>query len=276
MIPYFSQPQLSLGPLNIHLFGVLVAIGILTALRLMRWRASRLGLDVAFTERLGIWTVLGGFAIAHIFDRLAYFPRETLADPLSLLRFWESISSFGGFLGGVLAALIFVRRRPDKWAYLDLIGFALPTGWFFGRMGCFVAFDHPGVTTTFFLAQQYKDKLVRHNLGLDEALYTLPMALLFLWLGRKGARRPGFFLGLSAVMYAPVRFLLDYLRTEDARYFHLTPGQYSAVLLALVGLKLLLWPPKVSAPEKGQGLDVGGVGEHVQGSDGSTGQSQPR
>jgi phosphatidylglycerol---prolipoprotein diacylglyceryl transferase len=275
MIPYFSQPQLSLGPISIHLFGVLVAIGILTALRLMRWRASRLGLDVAFTERMGIWVVLGGFAIAHIFDRLAYFPRETLADPLSLLRFWESISSFGGFLGGVLAALLFVRHRSDKWAYLDLIGFALPTGWFFGRIGCFVAFDHPGVTTSFFLAQRFKDGLVRHNLGLDEALYTLPLALLFLWLGRKGARRPGFFVGLATVIYAPARFLLDYLRIEDARYLHLTPGQYGAVLLALVGLKLLLWPPKVSPTEKGQGLDVRGVGEHVKGSDRGTGKSQP-
>jgi phosphatidylglycerol:prolipoprotein diacylglycerol transferase len=274
MIPYFSQPHLSLGPISIHLFGVLVAIGILTALRLMRWRAGRLGLDAATAERLGVSAVLGGFVMAHIFDRVAYFPRETLADPLSLLRFWESISSFGGFLGGVLASFWFVRGQRDRWAYLDLIGYALPVGWFFGRLGCFVAYDHPGITTTFFLAQRYKDGLVRHNLGLEEALYVLPVALLVLWLGRGGARRPGFFAGLIAVAYAPVRFLLDTLRTDDARYFHLTPGQYSAILLLVVGLKLLLWPPKALPAEQGQGLDVGRVGQHVEGRDGGAGQAQ--
>jgi phosphatidylglycerol:prolipoprotein diacylglycerol transferase len=250
MIPYFAQPSLSLGPVSIHLFGVLVAIGILTGLRLMRWRASRLGLDQAFAERLGLWAVVGGFAMAHIFDRLAYFPRETLADPLSLLRFWESISSFGGFLGGIIASLFFVRGRRDKWAYLDLIGYAIPVGWFFGRMGCFVAFDHPGYATTFFLAQRYKDGVIRHNLGLDEALYVLPVALLFLWLGRGGARRPAFFAGLLAIAYAPVRFFLDYLRTEDVRYFGFTPGQYSALLLLAVGLYLLLRPPNVLPDEQ--------------------------
>lgn len=276
MIPYFAQPHLSLGPISIHLFGVLVAVGILTGLRLMRWRAGRLGLDVALAERLGLWVVVGGFASAHIFDRLAYFPRETLADPLSLLRFWESISSFGGFLGAVVVALVFLRRRPDKWAYLELLGCVLPVGWFFGRLGCFVAFDHPGTPTTFFLAQRYRDGVIRHNLGLYEALYVLPVALLFLWLGRGGARRPAFFAGLSAVLYAPVRFLLDTLRTDDARYFQLTPGQYSAILLLAVGVVLLVRPPKASPPDDGQGLDVGRVGEHVEGRDGNTAESPPR
>lgn len=276
MIPYFAQPHLSLGPISIHLFGVLVAVGILTGLRLMRWRAGRLGLDVAVTERLGLWVVVGGFVFAHLFDRLAYFPRETLADPLSLLRFWENISSFGGFLGGVVSALVFLRGRPNKWAYLELLGYALPVGWFFGRAGCFVAFDHPGYSTTFFLAQRYRDGVVRHNLGLYEALYMLPVALLFLWLGRGGARRPGFFAGLSAVLYAPVRFLLDFLRTDDARYFQLTPGQYGAILLLVAGLVLLLRRPKTSPADDRQGLDVGRVGEHVEGRDGSTDQSPPR
>ena len=35
-----------------------------------------------------------GFLGSHLVDRLVDFPRETLADPFSLLRFWESLSSF--------------------------------------------------------------------------------------------------------------------------------------------------------------------------------------
>ncbi|HEX7597016.1 MAG TPA: prolipoprotein diacylglyceryl transferase [Polyangia bacterium] len=256
MIPYFNQPSLSLGPISIHAFGVLVAAGILIGMRLIRRRSSALGMDGALAERLTMWILLGGFAGAHLFDRLVYYPADALAHPLSLLRFWDGLSSYGGFMGSIAAASIFVHRArlgSQKWAYLDLIAYALPTGWFFGRTGCFLAFDHPGLETTFFLAQRYSDRVVRHNLGLDEALYTLPIALLFLWLGRGRTRSPGFFAGLLALVYAPVRFLLDYLRTDDVRYFNFTPGQYASAAF-LVGGVLILWLIPTRAPSPPAGL----------------------
>jgi len=242
MIPYFAQPSVSFGPISIHAFGVLVAVGILIGMRLIRRRAAVWGIDPATAERLTIWILLGGFACAHLIDRLVYFPRDAIANPWSLLRFWEGLSSFGGFLGAVLGAALFIhheRLGPQKWPYLDVVAYAFPTSWFFGRMGCFCAFDHPGLATNFALAERYTDGVVRHNLGLDEALYTLPVALLFLWLGGRRARSPGFFVGLLAVLYAPVRFLLDFLRFDDVRYFHFTPGQYGAAALLVVGVLIL-------------------------------------
>lgn len=242
MIPYFEQPKLHLGPITIHAFGVLVAVGILLAFRLIRRRAPRVGLDAVLAERLAMRMVIIGFIVAHVFDRIAYFPRDVLARPWSLLFIWESISSFGGFLGATLVAAWFVRRQPDRavaWRYLDLIAWAFPAAWLLGRTGCTVAFDHPGYATTFFLAQRYSDQVVRHNLGLYEALFTVPLVVLFQWLGRSKPRPPGFFVGLLALSYAPIRFLLDTLRWDDARYFGLTPGQYGAVAFGLVGFAIL-------------------------------------
>jgi phosphatidylglycerol:prolipoprotein diacylglycerol transferase len=252
VIPYFKQPALPLGPVTIHAFGVLVAAGILIGMHLVRRRATATGLDAGFAERMTMWILLGGFLGAHLVDRLVYFPGETLADPLSLLKFWEGLSSFGGFLGAAVAAVVYVRRvraPVERWLYLDLVAYALPTGWFFGRTGCFLAFDHPGAETSFFLGQRYTDGLVRHNLGLEEALYTLPLALFFLWLGRAGRRhRPGLLVGLVAILYAPVRFLLDFLRSVDVRYFGLTPGQYGALALVLVGAVILLRARHLNGP----------------------------
>jgi phosphatidylglycerol---prolipoprotein diacylglyceryl transferase len=243
VIPYFEQPSLSLGPVTIHAFGVLVAVGILSGMYLIRRRAAAWGMDPVTAERLTIWILLGGFTGAHLVDRLVYFPADALANPWSLLRFWEGLSSFGGFLGAIVGAALFVRHQhlgTQKWPYLDLVAYAFPTSWCFGRMGCFLAFDHPGLATSFFLAECYTDGVVRHNLGLDEALYTLPIALLFLWLGQRRPRAPGFFVGLLAVLYAPVRFLLDFLRFVDVRYSRFTPGQYGAAVLLVVGV-LILW-----------------------------------
>ena len=186
--------------------------------------------------------LIGGFAGAHLVDRLVYFPAETIADPLSLLRVWESLSSFGGFLGGTVAVLLFLRRHAasdSAWKYVDSFAYAFPFAWVLGRMGCFVAFDHPGRPTGFVLGQVYRDGIVRHNLGLEEAIYTLFIAGLFLVLGRR-ARFPGFFLGLFMLLYAPFRFGVDFLRLIDARYGGLTPAQYGSIALALAGAAILM------------------------------------
>ncbi len=241
MIPYFEQPKLHLGPLTVHAFGALVAIGILLAFRLIRRRAPQVGLDAALSERLAMRIIIVSFISAHIVDRVAYYPRDVLANPLSLLYIWQSISSFGGFIGAILVAALFLRKQGGAlgWRYLDLIAFAFPLGWMFGRMGCTVAYDHPGLPTQFFLGQRYSDHIVRHNLGLYEAIYVVVIVLVFFRLGRNKTRAPGFYLGILPLMYAPVRFLLDFLRIEDARYFGLTPGQYGSVLLVVAGLLVL-------------------------------------
>lgn len=242
MIPYFAQPIFSLGPISLHTFGALVAIGIISATRLLEHRALRTGIDPGLSNRMAFWVLVGGFIGAHLVDRFIYFPEETLADPMSILRFWQGISSFGGFLGAVIGALLFVRRerlREARWVHIDAICYAFPLGWVFGRTGCFVAFDHPGYPTTFPLGMADATGVVRHNLGLEEALYTVFITVIVLWLGRQ-PRPPRFFAGVLCVLYAPVRFLMDYLRVVDVRYLGLTPGQYGAIALFTLGI-FLLW-----------------------------------
>lgn len=241
MIPYFEQPHIPLGPITIHGFGLLVAAAVLLGAALIRRRARKLGLDVPAIQRLVTWVVIGGFIGAHLVDRFVYFPRQTLEEPFSLLRPWEGLSSFGGFLGAIVGIRLFLRRHPlqPMWPYLDTIAWAFPFAWVIGRLGCFIAYDHPGSPTTFFLGQTYRDGIVRHNLGFEEALYSAVIAAIFLLLSRRD-RQPGFFVAWLAILYAPFRFSLDFLRKIDVRYLGLTPGQYGAALLLVAGVVLLV------------------------------------
>ena len=241
MIPHFEQPTLSLGPITIHAFGVLVAAAVWIGHRVFQKRALADGLDVRVGERLFTWLLVGGFIGAHLFDRLVYFPDRTLQDPWSIIRIWESLSSFGGFLGAILAARLFVRRMnlgASTWRFLDAIAYCFPFGWIFGRMGCFVAFDHPGKPTSFFLGEYDRNGVAIHNLGLEEMLFTIVLAVVFHYLGKK-KRFAGFYLGLLPLVYAPVRFILDFSRTVDVRYGGLTPGQWGSLGLAAVGVAIL-------------------------------------
>ena len=268
MIPYFEQPSLRLGPVTVHAFGALVATAVVVGYSLAVRRSKRGGLAAEVTENLLLWGLLGGFAVAHVFAVLLYFPGDLRRNPLILLRFWEDLSSFGGFFGGALAiALYFRTRHPGldrrtRRAYLDAVAYSFPFAWIFGRFACTVAHDHPGRITRFPLAVSLASPSARgylrgvyesaglgaslpadpvlatmgfHDLGWYEFLYTVAVLVpVFLLLDRR-PRPPGFFLAALVLLYAPVRFALDFLRVSDARYFGLTPAQYSAILALLFG-----------------------------------------
>jgi phosphatidylglycerol:prolipoprotein diacylglycerol transferase len=241
VIPYIAQPQVSLGPIHIYAFGVLVALAMIVGMRFVRRRAAGDGLDPMVADRLVTWVLVGGFIGAHLVDRFLYFRDETLANPITILKFWQGISSFGGFLGAIVAAVLFFRRNSalPVWRYLDCVAYGFPFGWIFGRLGCTLAFDHPGLETTFFLGEMDAHGVVRHNLGFYEALFTMLIAAFFHYLGRQGRRPPGYFVAMLAIVYTPVRFLFDFLRTIDVRYLGLTPGQWGAIALLIVGVVLL-------------------------------------
>ena len=233
-------PQIAIQP-----FGLLVALGVMLGARVSEKRAARLGLKNELISDFIAHVVLIGFVLGHIFDRITYEPEVILRDPLDLLMPWKSLSSFGGFFGAVAGAFIWkARRKLNITIPLDQVAFGMPVGWLFGRTGCFVVHDHPGRLTNFFLAvndYHYGNLMVgpRHDLGLYEVLWSALMIPLFFWLDKK-PRPHGFYTGFIAVMYAPFRFGLDFLREADATYFGLTPGHYSSILALLLGI-FVLW-----------------------------------
>ncbi len=263
-IPYYGLgvyrlPVPGMGfEIPIDPWATLVAVGFVVGLEISRHRGTKLGLHPRDIVDSAVFIVLSGFLFAHLVTVFAYHPERLAEEGIwALLKVWEGFSSMGGFLGAVVGGVVFYRfvRQKSFWRYGDVIAFGFPFGWLLGRTGCAVVHDHIGKPTTFFLGVDFDHGWlsqgdpfpyasgVRHELGLYEALYMIPVAALFLWLGRKD-RVPGFFLGLFAVLYAPARFLLDFLRNtdleyQDARYLGLTPAQYGSLALLLVGVAIL-------------------------------------
>lgn len=234
---WFEIPELSIKP-----FGTLVAIGVWVGSEAARRTALRFGLDEKKLSSLMFAILVGGFVGGHVFDTLWYYPERAMHDPLSLLRIWDGQSSFGGFTGALLGLVYWkLKHRQDVLAYADVIASAFPLGWVFGRSGCSVAHDHPGMHSDLWFAVQYPGG-GRFDLGLYEMLLTIPLAVAFVLLAKK-RRPPGFFLGVLCMAYAPTRFGLDFLRAHagdplgaDARYAGLTPAQWGCFGLLAVGV----------------------------------------
>ncbi|HEY4394553.1 MAG TPA: prolipoprotein diacylglyceryl transferase family protein [Polyangia bacterium] len=249
MIPYFSGHLFDIGSIPIHLFGVLVAIGVIVGDRIVVKQGAKRGLDPQDVRFMNARIVIGGFIVAHLVSVIFYYPERIKENPLVLLNVWSGLSSFGGFLGALLAFLYYTKKEKiDRLAYADSVALGLAVGWIFGRTGCFTAHDHPGRHTSFFLSVNYPPLGgypggPRHDLGLDELLFTIVMTIVLFQYNKK-PRPPGHVIGLAALMYAPVRFGLDFLRATDValpdqRYAGLTPAQWACLATLVLGAHLM-------------------------------------
>ena len=206
---------------------------------------QKAGLDAGAVRSFAFWIVGAGFLGAHVFDALWYHPAEVLAAPASLLEL-NGFSSFGGFLGALGGAFAWrARTRREILPFIDVTLSVLPIAWAIGRLGCTVAHDHPGISTSAAnpLAFAFPDG-PRWDLGFLEMLFSLALSVVCVFLWRK-PRPLATYVALIALTYAPVRFALDFLRAPaeadgDARYGDLTPAQWCCFLLFIVGIAAFL------------------------------------
>ena len=119
-------------------------------------RARTLGWDVNKLNSFVTWMLVSAFVLSHVLDSLFYHWDEVVKNPLYVLKLWEGLSSFGGFVGAVVGIVLWrylviedgrLRVRPSPQPLLpfaDLVLSCLPLGWMFGRVGCASVHDHPG------------------------------------------------------------------------------------------------------------------------------------
>ncbi len=266
-IPYFTLPpiDLGLGPLTIQPFGILVATGVLVGASLGRRYGERVNLDDEHLRKLIFTIVVGGFIGAHLFDVLVYTPDRLAEDPLLLIKIWAGISSYGGFIGGFVSFVFYVRKHNLAFLpYGDAILWGLAPGFTIGRIGCTIVHDHLGkmAPADFPLAihlnlEQASKHGVQpgphHDLGLYEFLYLL-VVLAGMWLLKRTGRRPhGFVIAYLAIAYPPARFFFEYLRfTEsDPRYLGFTFAQWMSVVVLICGLltMVMIYRRTAATPE---------------------------
>jgi phosphatidylglycerol:prolipoprotein diacylglycerol transferase len=236
MIPYFTIPTIKVFSWwSIEPFGLLVIAGVIAGAIIAFPQGKRWGLERNIIADMAFWALVVAFLLAHYVAIFFYEFRRVFDDPWVLLRVWDGLSSFGGFIGGAVGGIVYLRQKKvSVLAYGDCMIYGLVPGWIFGRLACTVVHDHPGVRTDFILAFAYPDG-ARHNLGFYEFLFTIGIFVFFLVMRN---RRPfeGYFVALVMIAYAPVRFCFDFLRVRDETYLGFTPGQYFAVAMLIGGI----------------------------------------
>ncbi|ANF58897.1 prolipoprotein diacylglyceryl transferase [Halotalea alkalilenta] len=248
--PDFDPVLFSLGPIQIHWYGLMYVVGFVSAWWLARLRAERIGLDrqqvgdMIFYGALGV--VLGGrfgYTLFYGFDQF-------LADPLWILRVWEGGMSFhGGLLGVLVAALLFARRHKLAFFQLtDFIAPIVPVGLGAGRIGNFINQELPGRVSDLPWAIDYPlyGPEMRHPSALYQFATEGVVLFVVLWWVSSKPRRRGLISGLFMALYGGLRFITEFFRMPDPQlgfiaFGWLTMGQLLCVPMVLIGILLVVW-----------------------------------
>ncbi len=260
-------------PPTIKPFGTLVAIGVYIGSVVAVRHGRDRGLDIDKMNTFIFWVVGLGFVGGHVLDAIFYTPEKIQADPLYIVKIWAGLSSFGGFTGAILGAVAYkLVKRDQVLAYVDTVCSAFPLAWVFGRSGCASVHDHPGKISDAWYAVKCvehvphgegaaflcrnTENLGRYDLGLIEMVLTIPLAVTFAILWARKPRQYGFFAGWMCILYAPVRFTLDFFRAGpgdkvmevDPRHGGLTPAQWACFGLVALGFYIVHLGKKAYPP----------------------------
>jgi phosphatidylglycerol:prolipoprotein diacylglycerol transferase len=240
MIPYVEFHNIDLGFLQVPVFGLLVATGILLGRFWLQRRTESLHLDAGLIPGFVFWIVFVGMAGA-VLMKLAYEPERLVMLFISPRTLYESglgIASFGGLFAGLPAGCLYLRYcKAPVIPYLDALAFVFPRAWLFGRLGCALAHDHPGIASNNSFAVRFPGG-PRFDLGLLEVFYTLAYLLLLKFLDNH-PRGQGFYIALFLTTYGVFRLALDQLHESPPAYLAFTVDQWASFTAIVAGFAML-------------------------------------
>lgn len=221
MFPIF----LKIGPLTIHTYGFMMALGVALALWFLFVQAKKQGINAVLMADAAFYTILFSLVGAKLFLFIGHFSYYT-SYPGELFSLARTGGVFqGGLAFGVIFALWYFRKkRIPTWKAADIIGPALALGHGFGRIGCFAAGCCYGRECSFSwgvnFSNEYAHNLTGIPLGLplhpvqlyESALNFLNFFVLFLILRRK--KFDGQVFSLYIINYSVIRYFTEFFRGD--------------------------------------------------------------
>jgi phosphatidylglycerol---prolipoprotein diacylglyceryl transferase len=244
--PSFDPVLISFGPIAIRWYALAYIVGILlgwlyarTVIRQERLWGGPPPLKPADFDDFVLWVTLGIILGGRIGYVLFYNPAYFAENPLESFELWKGGMSFhGGFIGCVLAVVLFARHRGLPILSLgDLTCAGGTIGIFLGRIANFIngeLWGRPG-DVPWAMVFPSGGPQPRHPSQLYEAF--LEGLLLFIVLTiaiRLGAlKRPGFIIGAFAFGYGIARSICEFFREPDVQLGYLWGGLTMGMLLSM-------------------------------------------
>jgi prolipoprotein diacylglyceryl transferase len=225
-IPSPSDGTFQIGPLSIHAYGLMIALGVVAGVWLMGRRLEARGAGTRDdASAIGMWGVIAGIIGARLYHVATSW--DSFADNLGRIpQIWKGgLGIPGGLLAGTLVAMWAARRR--KVAILPLLDSAapaVPLSQAIGRWGNWFNQELFGKPTDLPWALEVSDATATkagyppgttfHPTFLYESLWNLGLCGVLIWVDRRFRLRPGCLFGLYLAGYGVGRFWIEGLRID--------------------------------------------------------------
>ena len=234
-IPSPGSNQITIGPLHLRAYGLMIALGVLVGIEIARRRWASRGGNPDDITSIALWAVPAGLIGARLYHVITdnelyrghWFDNPFAAGAKSPLMIWNGgLGIPGGIALGVAVGVWLGHRRGLSLSVgLDVVAPALAVAQAIGRLGNYFNQELFGRPTSLPWGLRidvanrqvgYEQFAAFHPTFLYEALWNLALAGLLVVIDRRRVLRPGRIFALYVGGYAVGRFLVESLRIDNA------------------------------------------------------------
>lgn len=241
----------SIGPLVIHGYGLMIALGFLACVVMAMYRAKKYKLESEAILDIALFGIIAGFVGSKLLYIIVEFP-SFLKNPMQVLGS-EGFVVYGGIMAGVLAGVIYCRvKKLAFFKYFDLAAPSIALAQGFGRIGCFLAGCCYGRETDAWFGVTFPEKsmapagvkLIPTQL-LSSVGDFIIVIILLLFHNKKKSRRDGDVGALYMLLYGAGRFVIEFFRSDDRGTVGvLSTSQAISVVIVIGAVVLSGWNRK--------------------------------
>lgn len=239
----------SIGPVVIHGYGLMIALGFLLCVIMAMYRAKKYELNSEAVLDIALFGIVAGFLGSKLLFVIVEFP-AFLKNPMQILGS-EGFVVYGGVIAGVLAGVIYCRvKKLEFFKYFDLAAPSIALAQGFGRIGCFLAGCCYGRETDSVFGVTFPAgsmapagvKLIPTQL-LSSAGDFIVVLILILF--HKRSRHTGDVGALYMLLYGVGRFVLEFFRSDDRGTVGILSTSQAISIAVVIGAVLLfVWNRK--------------------------------
>jgi len=240
-----------LGPLTIHTYGFLIAVGFLVGLWVAALQAKREGVPSDRIIDLGFYILLAAIIGSRLFFILVNLDHY-MGNPADIFKIWEGgLVFYGGVLLAVPTAVWYVKKNAmGIWNTADIFAPSIAIGHVFGRLGCFAAgccYGKTAQSLPWGIIFTDPDCLAPTNVSLHptqlyEAAGEFVNFLILITLRRYKTFNGQLFMAYL-LLYSVLRFIVEVFRGDVGRGFlirNLSVSQGISIIMFLVAVAGLL------------------------------------
>ena len=256
---------ISLGPLEIRWYAILILSGFVIGMYLIKKEAKRLDLEPNKIMDLCIYLILVSIIGARIYYVIFSFNdyKDNLID---IFKIWEGgLAIHGGIIAGIIFTYFYTKKHKlNILKITDIIAPALILGQAIGRWGNFFNGEAFGPATTIsFLKQLHLPNFIidgmylysntdhiyayRQPTFLYESLWCLIGFILLILIRRHKKIKVGMITGLYFIIYGIERLFVESLRQDSLMFLNtIKIAQLISIIMILLGTILLIYSIKKS------------------------------